>query len=441
MEPRMLLSKLVDLARKQGAQAAEALYESSDELGITWQRGSASLPTQRRHCSASVGVYLSEGRVAWCSFDETEPHLLLAQAEERLRAALDRAHQAQPNAHAGPVERYDIVERGLGLLDRRQEKLSVEDRREVLEDNAQGCKQVHPDIRVERLEYREWLTQRAYASSRGHSATEHSSRFEATLQARLGRNGRRHIERVASRQFANVASIPFGAELGKRMATLAAPTTLPGEEQPVIMDATCTAHLLRSLAPAFTVSAVEQGSSFMADCFGTRVAASKFHLIDDPSLPGALLSRAFDDRGVPPAPVVLLREGVASGLYLDPASARQRDLRPSGHIIQGRLVPSNLVLRPGNRSRNAIGMDLNHYLVIDNLHEAQPINLATGEVDTLCDLLVYRDHDFQGAVEGVHLSLTVRDLLNAVVEIASDQARYAEVDACSLVFEGIRFSI
>ncbi len=437
MEPRMLLSKLVEQARKLGAQGAEALYERSDELGIAWQRGSAGLPTQQQNGAASVGVYLSEGRFGWCRIDEFDPDRVLERADSALQAAIEQAEQAPPDPHSGPVDRYDIVERGLGLLDRRQVNLSVEDRREVLEDNAKGCREVHADIRVEQLHYRERLTERAYASSRGHSATERSSSFEATLHARMGRGGRRHIERAASRQFANIASMPFGAELGQRMVTLATSTSLPSEELPLIMEATCTAHLLRSLAPAFTSTAVQQGESFLASCFGDRIAAPRFHLIDDPSLPGALLSRAFDDRGVPPAPVVLLREGVASGLYLDPASARRRDMRPTGHMIDGRLQPSNLILRPGSRSRNAIGMDLSNYLVLDNLHAAQPIDHRTGRIDSLCDVLVYRDHCYQGAVQGLPLSMSVAELLGAVVELASDQARYAEVDACSMVFEGI----
>ena len=439
MESRMVLSRLIEQARKLGAQAAEALYEQSSELTISWERGSAGLPTQRELLTAQVGVFLSEGRAGWCQLTAPDQQQLLDNAEEALRAALERATNAPADPHAGPVDRYDIVERGLGLLDRRQPQLSVDDRRDVLEDNASGCKLVHPDIRVEQLAYAELLTERCYSSSRGHSATERASRYEATLRARMGRGGRRHTERAASRQFANVASMPFGVELGQRMVQLSTPASLPHGEPPLIIGAVAAAALLRALAPAFTATAVHGGGSFLSSCFGERIASPKLHLIDDPALPGALCSRAFDDRGVPPAPVVLLREGVASGLYLDPSSARAADLRPTGHVMGGALRPSNLIVRPGNRSRNAIGMDLNHYLVLDNFHAPQPIDLATGRLQTLCDLLVYRDHSYVGAVQGVPLTMPISQLLGSIVEIASDQARYDEVDACSLILEGIGF--
>jgi len=437
MEPRMVLSRLIEQARRSGAQAAEVLYEQRSQLTITWERGSAGLPAQRDELSARVGVYLGEGRAAWCQITGSDVPQLLAAAEPAMAAAVEQAAAAKPDPHAGPVERYDIVERGLGLLDRRQKHLSVEDRRSVLEDNAAGCRQVHPDIRVEYLGYDEQLTTRGYASSRGNSATERSSSYEATLRARMGRNGRRHTERAASRQFANIASMPFGVDLGQRMVQLSTAASLPKGEPPLIMAATATAHLLRSLAPAFSASVVQDKSSFLAGCFGERIASPKLHLIDDPALPGALLSRAFDDRGVPPAPVVLLREGVASGLYLDPVSAKIGDHRPTGHVLAGQLRPSNLVLRPGNRSRNAIGMDLNDYVVLDNFHADQPIDLATGEVNSLIDLLVYQDHSYVGTAQGVRLAMPISQLLGSIVEIASDQARYAEVDACSLILEGI----
>ncbi len=437
MEPRMLLSRLLDLSKRAGAQAAEVLYKQSSELALRWERGSVGLPRQHEGLEARVGVWLSEGRQGWCDLGGADPEQLLASAETKITAAIERASSASPSPLAGPVDRYDIVERGLGLFDRRWKHLGMEDRRDVLEDNVQGCRNVHPDIRVERLSYLEQIVERGYASSRGNSAVERSSRYEATMRARLGRNGRRHVERAASRQFANVASMPFGVELGQRILRLTTRATIPTGEPPLIIDAIATAQLARSLAPAFAAPAVHSSASFVGGCFGERIAAPKLHLIDDPALPGALYSRAFDDRGVPPVPVVLLREGVASGLYLDPPSARSADLRPTGHFMGGALRPSNLVLRPGNRSRNAIGMDLNDYVVISGFHAEQPVDLATGTLDSPVDLLVYRDHAYVGAVEGVRLRMPIADFLGAVVEIASDQARYAEVDASSLVLEGI----
>jgi predicted Zn-dependent protease len=131
--------------------------------------------------------------------------------------------------------------------------------------------------------------------------------------------------------------------------------------------------------------------------------------------------------------VVILREGSTGGFYLDPEDARAADLRPTGHVLDGRLQPSNLILRPGGRSRNAIGMDLGDYLCLEVFHTDPLVDVATGALSTTCDLLLYRNHHFRGAIPGVRLDTHVTGLLRDVREVASDQLRLEEVDACPLI--------
>jgi predicted Zn-dependent protease len=135
--------------------------------------------------------------------------------------------------------------------------------------------------------------------------------------------------------------------------------------------------------------------------------------------------------------VVILKEGVVAGLFVDPRTARAQGLQPTGHSIGDEVRPSNLVVRPGSRTRNAIGMDLREYVVLDNLHRSDAVDIATGRVQSPCDVLVYRDHQAEGGLLGVPLSLPVRDILSRIVEIAADHGRYGAVDACTLVLQGL----
>ena len=63
--------------------------------------------------------------------------------------------------------------------------------------------------------------------------------------------------------------------------------------------------------------------------------------------------------------------------------------------------------------------------------------MATGMLDTSCDVLVFRGHQVQGGVLGLPLRLPITELLGAVSEVANDQSRYQSVDSCSLVLRGI----
>jgi len=440
MEPRMVLSRLLESSRKAGGRSAEALYERRNDLSLEWlPRGEPRLTSTMR-LRVRLVVYQHEGRHAATTIESAQPEGLLERAEAEMADLMARAAAAPPDPLAAPAERYDIEERGLGLSDRRHHQLGLDDRRDVLCENVAGCQGVQADIAVVAASYEEQVLQRAFASTRGVSATEQSTRFSARIEARLGRAGRVHRQQVSARQFAGVASMPFGVDLGERLQRLGQPVQAPAEPLPIILEARPLAHLLRSLARACVAREVAADRSFLAHLPGRRVASPRLHVIDDPTLPGGLCTRAFDDRGVAPIPVVIVREGVAAGLYLDPETSRASDLRPSGHCMGGGIQPSNLVMRPGSRTRNAIGMELGDYLTLDDLHGESLVDPATGMLAAHCDLLLYRNHGLVGAVLGRSLRLPVATLLSRIREVASDQLRVEEVDACPVVLEPFDFA-
>ncbi len=437
MEPLLVLNRLLDRCRKNGAKGAEALLTESRGVEVRMERGRLAAPSNKESIEIKLRVYLEGGRGGSASWSAPRLADILEKAEKPLQRALRAAERAKPSPFVGPVERYDLEERGRGLLDRRHAHLDDASRSEILLQNATSCEAVDPALRADSLHYGELLLRRSFASTRGVAASETSTRFEASCSAHYGLRGRPFRHYIAARQFANVASVPFGAGLGQRLRILHQPASLPSAACPIIMHSSATADLLRALAPAFEARLVRAKKSFLRRHMNGPVANSRLHVIDDPSLPGSLHSKAFDDRGVPPMPVVLIREGSATGLLYDPKTAREAKLRPTGHTQADRAVFSNLVVRPGSRSRNAIGMELNDYLVIDGFHDEQPLDLATGMLDTSCDVLVFRGHQVQGGVLGLPLRLPITELLGAVSEVANDQSRYQSVDSCSLVLRGI----
>ncbi len=440
MDAPVLLARLMDASVRKGARGAEALLVEGDSLSFAWRDGRVSPPDDEVATRIVGRVYLAGGRSA--PFEAFMPGpleaaVLLDRAEGRLDAALAVAREAPPDPHAAPADKVDLDPRGRALEDRRNRSLGMEDRLEVVEANAHGCREVDPGLVVESVVYEEARLLRAFASTRGTAADERSTRYRARVTARMGPSGRAHHREIATRQFANLAAVPFGLELGRRLAILHQPARPFGTVVPILVRPSCTAHLVNAMAPAFAAPAVFGGRSFVAGLLGQRLASPLLHVIDDPGLPGALESRSFDDRGVPPAPVVVLREGLIAGLFVDPWTARARGLAPTGHTVGTEVRPSNLVIRPGSRTRNAIGMDLREYVVLDNFHRPDPVDIATGRLETACDVLVYRDHQAEGGLLGVSLSVPLRDLLGRVVEIASDHGRYGAVDACTLVIAGL----
>lgn len=424
MDGRAELLGILELARKGGARAGEA---SREVRSVLEQTSSRSRPQTRTETEWRVRVYREAGQTGVGTGTT---------AAEAVSRALAAASLAAPDPLAGPVEKMPIRSGGLGIDDRRHASIAEEDRVEVLQLAEKSFERT--GMQLKELQYRQERTIRSWVSSRGVEAEEASTTYalSATALSPTGALGETSASgRIASRHFSDVASLPFGTDLRRRIEPLLRRESAPPKALPLVLDPRVMADLARALAPAFTASAVEDGS-IVARSLGKRLASEILHLTDDAGLSGGLHTRGFDERGVPPIAVTLLKEGVVTGLYHDPESARARGLRPTGHVMGGQLRPSNLVVRPGARTRNVILTEIGPHLVLDRL---PPFDLRTGRWTGRVPLVVADRHDRKGAFL-VDLDIAVTELCGAIVEVAGDQERSGEVDAPSGVLEGVPVS-
>jgi predicted Zn-dependent protease len=413
MEDRARLVSVFERARAGGARAAEVLRV---ERSVLDQTASRARPVATEDVAWTVRVYLEGGRTGTGEGPKEEV---------ALSRALERAAAAPEDPLAGPAERMPVRTGGLGIDDHRHAGIGEEDRVEILVSIERAFQQ--GGVRARSLRYRQVRDRRAWMSTRGVEASESATTYEVSADATLG-----DVEasaRIASRHFSDVASLPFGPELRRRLEGLARRAAWPAQPVPLVLEPRVMADLARSLAPAFAADVVS-GGGFLANWLGKRLASPTLHITDDAGMFGGLHTRAFDDRGVPPIAVTLLKEGVVHGLYHDPETARAAGLRPTGHRTAGALRPSNLVVRPGARTRNVIVAELKDFLVLDHL---PPIDLASGRMRGVVPLVVVTGGERSGAVKGA-FDIAIPELLGAIQELAADQERSCEVDTPTAVF-------
>lgn len=417
MEDRSILQSALDSARKQGAKAAEVLRETYESKAIS---GARVRPSRGGGTRNRVRVWIDGVRTG-----VGESPML----EAAISMAIANANAAPIDPHAGPADRFAPLSGPLGIDDRRHLGIVEADRNEVLQ-LAERSLSVG-STRLERIEYTETRVVRSLLSSRDVSLEAGSTTY--TLGATASLSGVALSHRIASRHFSDVVSLPFGTELRRRLEGLTLPRVVPAAGSPVVIEPRAMASLIRSIAPAFTASAVQSGS-FVSPLLGKRLAPASLHVTDDAGLSSGLYTLPFDACGVPPMAIALLKEGVVNSLYHDVESARAAGLRPTGHVRwDGRLAPSNLIVRPGSRTRNVILTELKDYVLVDELPS---VNVQTGRVGGPVWAQVFQGGQAVGSFQGA-VSTGVVELLNCIAELAADQERNEEVDAPTTVFAGL----
>ena len=423
------MKRVMDDVTSAGARAAELLFHSWAGHELKLRHGRLEAVERPEGVRLRGRVYLDGGRAAAFSASVADHDLVLDAA----RKALERAAAAPEDPLEAPPDRYGLSTRGLGIRDARFDQLSLADREEVARMNEE-CFDALDGAVCLGVSYSDSNEIRAFATTRGDFVESPSTRYEVLVRGRSG-DGRYELERrAAGRNFSYVGSLPFGVALGRRLDALAGETSEHPGEVPLVLEPAVLAWFVARIAPAFDERAVAAGRSFVTG-IGQPIASYRVHLVDDGRLAGALATRAFDDRGSPSMPIPIIKEGLVGALYTDARSARAQNLRPTGHDHEGELRPTNLVLRPGNRSRTQMLSEVPVSLRFDHV---------TGKVDPVAGTVRVEGPAYRmegsatlGVVHGVKLKCRIADLLSAVQELANNQDRTHHVDCATGLLVGL----
>ena len=415
------LQDLLKLARGAGASGVELLHTRIVERRMTSSGASASPIEAQEEDVLNGRLFVETGASATFSINAN----LKGRHPASIEKAIARAKKSSPNPGAGPYERMDINQRGLGLHDPRYATIGQEALDELVEINQSGLETPHS------LSYTDRFMNRFFISSTGYHASSTSTFYKLRLQNQVAKWGLPMEELACGRAFSHVGSIPFGRLLDSRIQGLSETGNAPSGPLPLVLPTRVVAWLLNELAPIFAVREAESKHRFLRKLPGGVLGTRILHVVDDPVAPGGVRTRPFDDRGIAPIAVPVIREGVVGNYFLDPKTARSRDIRPTGHFWNGKIRASNLVLRPGNRSRTQMLTEVPLSLELDHLNGQ--LDLKTGHLDAWGPALILDKGKPVGAVKKIHLNFPISELFSAFKEVASNQLRSHAVDSATVL--------
>jgi predicted Zn-dependent protease len=422
------LAALTELARDRGAVASEVLLEEREGVRLWCEKGRiekeeddpASLVTVRVWTARGCGESTGSGR--------------------RAAEVMARAWETPPANIAVPASRMEAAPAVVDGDDRRYPKLLDEERAEVLSLAEKGVRQVDRDYEAVGFRYADQRVVRTFVNSRGVRCREAGTRFLLAGTVSSPRLGFPLSEAVEDRAFATVASLPIGMSLARRLADLEGRRATVGGAVRVALPPRTVADLFARLSSGFAAADGSNASSF----FGVARSQSPFspllHLTDDGSVFGGFRTSGFDDRGVGPSVVTLIRDGRVEGALVGLDDARRREIRPTGHERGGTLQPSNLILRGGSRSINAIlAEERTPVVFLDHLRGLdEGLDVRTGILDAQGSgrLMGPRNQPL-GVLPYLRIRGRLDEVFRNILDLASDTDRHGYVDAPGMLVDGL----
>jgi PmbA protein len=433
------VASLIEMARKAGADAADALYAGDGSTGVQVRLG--ALEDVERSEGEEIGLRLFVGRrSASVSSSDLSDEALSALVERA--AAMAREAPEDPYAGLAPEE---LLLRGGGPdvegddgadpspAELKQRALATEDAARAVPGvtNSEGAG-VSAGRSVIAL-----ATSAGFC--RGYSTSGYSG--SASVIAGSGSGMQRDYASHSVRHYAELDDPEtLGRLAAERTVARLDPARLASGTMPVVFDPRVGPSLVGHLISAITGSAITRRTSFLLGKQGEQIFAAGITVRDDPHRPRGLRSKPFDGEGLPTRPSNLIEDGRLTGWLLDSASARQLGLQPTGHASRGvsgspGAGATNVDLLPGTVGKTELMSDIKRGLYVTELI-GQGVNPVTGDYSRGASGFIIEDGRIAAPVAEITIAGNLLDMFRMLVA-ADDLEHRRAVNVPTVRIEGM----
>ena len=363
----------LEQARQQGATSAEAAASQGQGLSLNVRMGEIETIEHTRDRGLVVTVYLGQKMGSASTADYGS-----ASVAEIVEAACNIARHIEDDVCNGLPDADDLATTFPDLDLYHPWRPTVDD---VL-DEALACEQaaLDWDQQIENSEGASVSTHETlgvYGNSLEFLAENRKTRHGISCSV-IGR-GEGGMQRdywyTSARRYEDLeAAAAVGKKAAQRAVQRLSSRRVPTDQVPVLFEAPVAASLLSHLVSAISGSALYRKASFLLDQLEQPVFPDWVRVHEQPLLPRAIGSAAFDGEGVQTRTRDIVSDGILTGYVLDSYSARRLGLRTTGNAGG---VP-NLTLGSGRKSLDELISDMGRGLLVTELI-GFGVNAVTGD--------------------------------------------------------------
>ncbi len=409
-----LVHDLLAEAKQQGASATEAASSQDAGLSVAVRLGEVETVEHTRDNGLAVTVYFGQRKGSASTSDLSE-----AAVRDTVRAACKIACYTQEDDCAGLAD-ADLMAKDPPDLDLYHPwGLEVEEAVDLALDCERSALSV--DARIDNSEgatLNSHVGLQVYGNSHGFIGGYPTTRHDLSC-AVVGREGdtmqrdywwtrgRAPEDLESAEEVGRKAAIRTLSRLGSRK--------LSTRECPVLFQADMAIGLLHHLIGAIKGSSQYRESSFLLGCKDTSVFPQFVHIHENPLLPRALGSSAFDAEGVATRTRDLISAGVLQGYVLDSYSARKLGMHTTANAGGVR----NLRIDPGPLDREALLKEMDTGLLVSELM-GHGINPVTGDYSRGATGFWVENGDIAYPVEEITVAGNLKDMFQYLVAVGAD---------------------
>lgn len=425
-----IIQQVLDYARAEGANSAEADIGTGEGLSITVRMGELEAIEHQRDKGLGVTVYIDQRKGSASTSDFSQEAI-----KDSVQAACTIARNASPDKYAGLIAKEYLATDIPDLDLYHPWEITPEDATEL----AIACEKeaFDSDQRIDNADgtlINSYSGKHAYGNSHGFIGGWDWSSHLIDCTVIATENGmQRDGWYSKSRDPNDLEDVKkIGAKAAQRTVARLGARKLSTREVPVLFEASVASSLFSAFIGAVSGGALYRKASFLLDKIDQAVFAQHIHIYEDPFVAKAIGSAAFDSDGMATSARDIVKDGILQSYILSAYSARKLNLEPTGNA--GGI--HNLFIKPGDQNLEDLIKTMHHGLLITDMI-GFGVNQMTGDYSRGASGFWIENGEIQYPVEEITVAGNLLDMYMHIIEVGKDVDSRRNIRTGSVLIENM----
>ena len=421
------LNLLLDTAKKLGAESAAVMGGENTSINVAARLG--KLENIERNESKSIGLQIIDNKrkvnLSSTNFNkdalielvESAMSMIKSIPEDEFCGLADKEMLYRGNLDLDLVDNY-IPENDLLL----ESSIEAEDSALSINGvtNSEGASSSYSKNKI------------FLATSDGFYNYKEKTNYSSSISVIAGKGTKMERDYEYQSKIHNKdldAPKTIGEIAANRAVSRLNPKKVKSNSVPIIFDPRVSGSLLSLFTGGISGQAVARGTSFLKDKMKKNIFKKDIQIIDDPHVLRGPGSRTFDGEGVESKKIKLVENGVLKSWLLSSQSARQLNLKTTGHSSG----VSNLYMEPGDKTNTELLSSIKEGFYVTEMM-GMSFNQVTGDYSRGATGFWIEKGQKTYPVSEVTIAGNIIDMYNMLTP-ASDLKLITGIDAPTILIE------